>query len=73
MNKIIKLTRLYHHDNNDLYDKSNILFNVDFMIKAELNPYLCCTSIVYKEDSVKTIECAESIETIMQLINQKNY
>ena len=73
MNKIIKLTRLYYNDDGIIAQKSFILFNVDSMIKAEANNRLGCTSIIYNSDSVMTIHCSESIDTIMQLINQKNY
>ena len=72
MNKIIKLTRLYEKD-GEIVGRTTILFNVESLITAEINPYVCCTSIRYREDSVKTIECLENVETIMHLINQKNY
>ena len=64
--------RLEHHD-GEVVGTSTILLNVESMIIAEVNPYLCCTTIKYREDSVKTIDCAEQVETIMHLINQKNY
>jgi hypothetical protein len=72
MNKIIKLARLHHDNDGEVVERTDMLFNVDSMITAEINPQLCCTSITYREESVKTIECLENIETIMYLINKKN-
>ena len=73
MNKIIKLSRLHHDNDGEVVERTDMLFNVDSMITAEINFQLCCTSITYRGESVKTIECLENVETIMYLINQKNY
>jgi hypothetical protein len=73
MNKIIKLARLHYDSNGEVINRTDMLLNVDSMITAQINPELCSTSITYREESVKTIECLENIETIMYLINQKNY
>ena len=70
MNKIIKLTRL-DYKGNEVIGGTSVLLNIDSLIIVE--PNIDVTYVKYREDVVKVLVCKESVDTIMQLINQKMY